>query len=242
MDNSSPGHSTPKSHLDEISTRWAAVNDPIKFVNRYAPAILNYLVAIIGNRLDAEDVSQDFLTNVIARGFANVDPDRGRFRKYLKTAVRNAALMFFRRKHSEQKALAEYERQLREGSAAHDVDRQWESTWTQCVLDRAWTALHQRERRAGDNSFYTVLRASVDHPDEDSAALAARVSASLGRTIQPDNLRKQLSRARRAFAELLIEEVAQTIQGRSPAAIKDELAQTGLMPYVRDFLPTDWNE
>jgi RNA polymerase sigma factor (sigma-70 family) len=242
MDSSLPGHSVPKSHLDEISTRWAAVNDPIKFVNRYAPAILNYLVAIIANRSDAEDVCQDFLTNVIARGFANVDPDRGRFRKYLKTAVRNAALMFFRRRHSEQKALAEYERRLRESSTGHEVDRQWEANWTQCVLDRAWTALHQHERRTGDNAFYTMLRASVDHPQEDSAALAARVSSRLGRTIRPDNLRKQLSRARRRFAELLLKEVAETIQDRSPAAIKDELIQTGLMAYVHGYLPPEWTE
>jgi len=41
------------------------------------------------------------------------------------------------------------------------------------------------------------------------------------------------------WTEFVVDEVAQTVQGRSPAEIRDELATLGLIQYVRDALPQD---
>lgn len=48
--------------------------------------------------------------------------------------------------------------------------------------------------------------------------------------------RKQLSRARVAFAQTLIEEVEQTIESPPPEAVMEELAEVGLLEYVRHYL------
>src|SRR5947208_16957069 len=90
--------SGPHSRLDQISTRWAVVNDPLQFMLRYGPAIQRYLSALIKNPHDVEEVLQDFLLRGLQRGFVRTESLRGRFRDYLKTAVRNAALTHYRRR------------------------------------------------------------------------------------------------------------------------------------------------
>jgi RNA polymerase sigma-70 factor (ECF subfamily) len=108
------------------------------------------------------------------------------------------------------------------------------------MLGRVWQALDQHQRQSAGNLFFTVLRVSCDHPEEDSKALAARVSALTGKPLKPDAFRKQLSRARRQFAELLIAEVEQTLEEPTPEGVEEELIDVGLMEYVREFLPADW--
>src|SRR5262249_48246684 len=95
MDKPAPG---AKVRLDDISTEWSIIHDPVQFVMRYAPAIQRYLAALVKNPPDAEDVTQDFFMRIIQNGFVHVKRERGRFRDYLKTAVRNAALNFLTRR------------------------------------------------------------------------------------------------------------------------------------------------
>jgi DNA-directed RNA polymerase specialized sigma24 family protein len=83
--------------LDDISTEWEVVRDPPGFVLRYAPAIQRYMRALIKNRHDAEEVAQDFFLRVSQQCFAHTRKEGGRFRDYLKTAVRHAALTFLKR-------------------------------------------------------------------------------------------------------------------------------------------------
>jgi hypothetical protein len=54
--------------------------------------------------------------------------------------------------------------------------------------------------------------------------------------LRPDAFRKQLSRARPFFADLLRQEVAQTLDDATPEMVEEELIETGLMPYLRDLL------
>lgn len=238
MHEQSPSNPTPKSFLDQISTRWSSVNDPFQFVLRYSLAIRNYVGAIIKNQHDADEVTQDFLMRVVRLGFPGARPDRGRFRDYLKTAVRNAALKHLRRQKN-----TLYDESLLDQVADEDVptaDQAWTADWQRCLLGRVWSALERYQMRHPGNLFHTVLRLSVDHPQEDSEKLAARVSAQSGRSLRADAFRKQVSRARRHFAELLLREIKQTVENPTPENIHEELVELGLLGYVRDFLPPDW--
>lgn len=224
--------------LDQISTRWSFIHDPEQFVERYAPAIRRYLEALIRNPDDAEEVAQEFFLKALRHGFAAANPDRGRFRDYLKIAVRNAAMSHLRRRPVPRAGAFD----VTQLSVSDDAERAWLSDWKQCTLERAWRALEKHQQRFPDNVYYTVLRLAVDHPDEDSKALAARVSAAMGRPVTPEAYRKQLSRARRVFAEMLLLEVRQTLERPTPEAIETELTEVGLMEHVRDFLPSDWRQ
>lgn len=224
--------------LSQISTRWAVLKEPEQFLFRYGPAIYAYLQALLRNSHDVEEISQDILVRVVQEGFARADPERGRFRDYLKTAVRNAALNHLRRKRGVPLDVAAFAAQP--GMAA--VDAAWLADWHLCIFNKAWRSLESHQRRSPGNLFHTVLQLAVDHPEEDSVALAARATERVGRPIRADAFRKQLSRARRMFARLLVEEVEQTLEKPTRQDIEAELIELGLMLYVRDFLPADWSQ
>lgn len=61
-----------------------------------------------------------------------------------------------------------------------------------------------------------------------------------GRTIRPEAFRKQVSRARRLFAELIVAETSRTLGDPTPLKVEEELIDIGVMKYVRPYLPTDW--
>lgn len=242
MAKSSSGHSGGVPGLDQISTRWAVLKDPVQFLLRYGPAIRKYLQALLKNPDDVDEIAQDILTKVVQNAFGKANPDNGRFRNYLKVAVRNAALMHLRRKKAVQpgdSVLLNVADPLQTTLAA---DQEWLADWQRCIMNKAWRALDSHERRSSGNHCHTVLRLAVEHPDDDSTKLAERTSQKIGRALRADAYRKQLSRARRMFAEVLLEEVTNTLDQPTPERIEEELIEIGLMGYVRDFLPPDWDK
>ncbi|MEO8496130.1 MAG: sigma factor [Planctomycetota bacterium] len=222
----------PRTNLDDISTRWSVVGDPLQFVMRYGEAIKAYLLALLDDPNDADDVCQDLLANALVQGFRHASPDQGRFRKYLKVAVRHAAWEFFRKRKSLNRLQAGLAEHLTGTVQESDpADSHWQSAWRACVLERAWKRLHNHQRRSGDSLFYTVLRAATDHSDATGVQQAAYVAQITGQPMRPDTYRKQLSRARQLFAEFLVDEVAQTLADRHD--LNEELADLGLLEYVR---------
>jgi RNA polymerase sigma-70 factor (ECF subfamily) len=230
---------SPQARLDQISTRWESVRDPVRFVMRYAPAIQRFLGVLIKNPQDAEEVSQEFLAGVLRRGFPPEADVHGRFRNYLIAAVRNAARAHFRRRVLLTRPTADLDRLPASGPES-DMNREWLDSWRQCLLDRVWEALERQRQQASDNQAYLVLRLTIDHPEEDSAALASRAAALCDRPLSPAAFRKQLSRARNRFARLLVSEVERTLAEPTPLAIREELVDLGLMAFVRDVLPAEW--
>ncbi len=233
----------PRARLDEISTAWSRIRDPLHFITRYGPALRRYLRAIIPDEQEGEDILQALALRVLERGFERATPERGRFRDYLRVSARNAALSRLKARSRSKPAAEALDRLEATGPDADPfaaAERAWLDEWRRGILDRAWRALEAHESRTPGNLFHTVLRLSVDHGDEPSDALAARCSRLAGRPLRPDAFRKQLSRARRRFAKLVVDEVKLDLADPSPDRVEEELVETGLMEHVRDFLPPDW--
>jgi RNA polymerase sigma-70 factor (ECF subfamily) len=227
---------TSDSRLNLIATQWSMINDPTWFIVRYGPAIRHYLLSLVKNSDDADEVAQEFFLRVLKQGFVRASGDRGRFRNYLITAVRNAALTHLKRKGSRYSSV-DVEKLP---AAADPADGDWLAQWRKCVLKNVWRSLECHQQRVTGNLFHTVLLMSVDFPNDDSPALAARVREKTGMPLRPDAFRKQLSRARRKFAELLIAEVTATLDNPTPEDVTEELREFDLLKYVRAYLPSDW--
>jgi DNA-directed RNA polymerase specialized sigma24 family protein len=157
----------PREGLALISTHWPLVTDPMKFVLRYAPAIRGYLEALLPSPADVDEVLQDFLLNVVQRGFTPERVRRGRFRDYLIATVRYRAWRCLRRKKPRPLS-AEQAEQLQAPEEAPPDDAEWLAGWRQCLLDRAWETLEGKQRQSPGNWHYTALKLTTDHPDADS--------------------------------------------------------------------------
>ena len=105
------------------------------------------------------------------------------------------------------------------------------------MLQNTWNALRDHQKRSKGNLSHACLKAFVEHDDEDSKRLAARVSASTGQSLTAEAFRKQLSGARRRFGELLIKEVSHTISNVTPELLGEELRDLDLLNYVKALLP-----
>jgi hypothetical protein len=221
------------SRLDDISTEWEVVRDPPRFVLRYAPAIQRYVGALVKNPHDAEEVAQDFFLRISKHRFVHTRQEGGRFRDYLKAAVRNAALNFLQRRRAS--------KPIDPGFSKIQVaaDQAWLVEWRQCLLDRACRTLEKHQHQSPGNLFHTVLNMVVNNPLDDTQVLATRTSALIGRPLRSDAFRKQLSRARFMLAKLIVKEVAQTLDKPTPEQIKEELIELALWEYVRHFLASE---
>ncbi len=240
MPDPAPPSQPPRAGLAQISTRWALICDPVQFVMRYAPAIRGYLGVFLKNTYDVDDVCQAFLLRVVERGVVEQTLLRGRFRDYLIATVRHTALAHMRRRPLPTGDGTPLEEVPARDEVVLPGDDEWLAGWRRVVLAGAWDALDRHERDHPGNLAHTALKALVDHPDESSQQLAARVGQLCGRPIQPEAFRKQVSRARRLFAEHLVAEAVRTLEDPTPERVEEELIDIGVMKYVAPFLPADW--
>ena len=225
--------SNEQTELRLISTHLSALSSPSRFVLRYGAAVRAYLQALLPTQDDADEVEQEFLLRVVEKGIPVGDRSDGRYRHYLIATVRNSAFRYLRNL-SRRPALTG---DLTFVSADSSAELQWHRYWRDCVLQGTWQALRDHEARNPGNLFHTVLKAFVEYPEDDSNELAERVSAASGQRLSAEAFRKQLSRARHKFAQLLVAEVSRTIAHATPERVAEELQELDLMKYVRTILP-----
>lgn len=167
--------------LNRISTRWTAVNNPTLFVKRYGRAIRKYVATLIHNPNDAEEVEQEFMLRMVQKGFHTADSNKGKFRYYLITIVRNAAMQWLCRRNRVPLAIESLENM----PVSEHSQLEWTSDWRKCILKAAWKSLDKYQKRTTNNLFCTVLRVSAQYESADSPMLAKMVSEMTGQTLTP---------------------------------------------------------
>jgi hypothetical protein len=229
------------SNLKQLSTHWSSVHEPARFVARYSSAIRKYLITLMGNEPDADEVLQSFLLGVVRHGFPRAAPGRGRFRDYLFVSVRHAAVRYLQRQQADRHRRAAVD--VGDVPVPDPMDARWLAEWHQCVLTRALASLHHHQRRSAGSIAHTVLAVRIEYPDAEMEFLAQETSRRCGRPIRTDAYRQQLRRTRFHFARFLIEEVARTLDQPTPERVEEELIEVGLIAQVRPYLPdTFWTE
>jgi RNA polymerase sigma-70 factor (ECF subfamily) len=229
--------------LSRISTLWAVVcqahdGPPAEvsaaqseLLRRYGPAVHRYLLGALRDPEAADELGQEFALRFIRGDFRAADPQRGRFRNFLKGVLSHLIADHYRRRGRSPAVPAGAPEPAAAGGEA-DLDRQFLDHWRQEVLARAWEAMARAEQGTG-RPFHTVLRARADHPELRSEALAERLTSRLGRAVNAAWVRQTLRRAREQFIDLLVEQVAQTLRCPTPGELEQELGELGLLEYCR---------
>src|SRR5260370_459103 len=73
-------------------------------------------------------------------------------------------------------------------------------------------------------------------PEWSSPQLAKEMGRRLGKTLTAAGLRQTLHRAREKFADLLLEEVAHSLEAPTAERLAEELLDVGLLDYCRPAL------
>jgi RNA polymerase sigma-70 factor (ECF subfamily) len=227
-----------EERLSRISTLWselfqahatgdAAVAAQRALLQRYSGAVYRYFLGAVRDEDLAQELTQELAYRFLRGDFHRIDPQRGRFRDYLKTALVHLVNDHHRKRQQEPEPL------LHDCSAPPkpESDADFLATWREELLERTWKALQE-----ANPHYHAVLLFRVDHPEVPSAAMAEQLSVSLGKPLTASSVRKTLQRAHEKYADLLTEEVALSLEQPTPAALEQELQELKLMKYCQEAL------
>jgi DNA-directed RNA polymerase specialized sigma24 family protein len=245
----------PADHLSQINTVWSMVarahadqgGDATPELTRearawiwskYQLAIRKYLQRAIHDQNEVDDLFQEFGYRILKGDFRAANPERGKFRYYLKTALQRLVADHHRRNRRDavRKAPAPPEL-IDDRDAAPEADVQFLENWRADLLQGTWQRLHDHEK-ATRRFHFSVLQMKARSDGEPSERLAERFGEELGRPVSAGWFNKQVWEARKLIAGFLLEDVARTLWKPTTDAIEEELIALGLhdFPSVKDAL------
>ncbi len=225
--------------ISQLSTFWTALRDAHSgnqaaknaaqelLLERYGLPIRRYLTRLTDNRDASDELWQEFATRLIQGDFRGIDPSKGRFRSYLKTVLVRMALR--QRQSSDRRATLELD-QL-PGEVPAEDDDSFDVDWREHLLARTWQALGDARP-----TYEQVLRLRTEMPSASSQALAEAMHDRHGVSWSAATLRQSLHRARERFGELLVNEVAHTVDPVTQEAVETELAALELLSYCKPWI------
>jgi RNA polymerase sigma-70 factor (ECF subfamily) len=223
-----------QAHQSNMDVRMEAQK---QLLLRYYGAVYRYLLGTVRDPEVAEELTQDFAVRFLRGDFHSADPGRGRFRDFLKSALRHLAHDYWRKQGRAPEALNEDRaREVTAGCTAdQSFDRQFLEKWREELLSRTWEGLSAVEAGTG-HPYLTLLQRKTQEPQVRSAQLAEQLSSQLQKPFTEVSVRQLLHRAREMFADLLVEEVVQTIETTDVETLEQELVDLDLLGYCRSAL------
>ena len=176
---------------------------------------------------DAEDLAQVFFQQMIARETMQaVRQEKGRLRTFMLTLLMQVISRQIRHDRAGKRggghevvSLDEMAAEERYGhEPAHEADpaRLFDRAWAGRMLERAESRLREDYEKAKNAATFDVLRPFL--PSSTGEASYPEIAARLG--IREGAVRLQVHRMRKRFAELIDEEIAQTVT--NPAELEVE--------------------
>jgi RNA polymerase sigma-70 factor (ECF subfamily) len=177
---------------------------------------------------DARDLTQAYFARLLEKGYLDdYDPERGRFRVFLKASLRN----FLSKERDKERTWKRGGRadvvsldgdQVEQRYRVEPADRLtpeqlYERRWALTVLEQALARLRQQRIEAGRELEFVKLEAFLT--GQGAQARYSQIAADLGTT--EDAVKTALHRLRRQFGEVLREVIGTTVSSRDE--VDDEL-------------------
>ena len=195
----------------------------------YWTPLYNFVCRWGHNSEDAKDLTQSFFAKLIEKDFwTRADPLKGRFRTFLLTALRQFLLDERDRARAAKRGGGAPIQSLDESALAHEIqavaatefsgDKQFDRQWAAAIFLEAKERLRQECIAVGRGELYD--RIDLLTQKTANTIRYAEIAAELGTTVSA--IKSTVPRWRDRYAELVREEVAQTVS--DPADIDSEIA------------------
>lgn len=227
------------ARLSQLSTEWSKLtyaydasteeyDRAVQFQTlRYLRAVHRYFLKTVHDPEVVADLNQEFAARFLEGSFFKYDPNRGRFRDYLKRSVRNLMIDHHRRRAKTRQIDSDWERAIVDDSSA-ELDDQFTDAWRSEILDRAWNSLEELQHRT-KLPYYTVLKHRALHPGQSSEEMAAEVGKLIGQPLTPGAFRQRLQHARERWVGFIIDEVKISLRSKKRSDVEEELAELRLL-------------
>ena len=210
-------------NLVRSSHPWTKADSAAGFVLRYLAAMRRQLTATLGSVEEADEALNLLLTHLINAGFG--EHRQGKLRDFLVRGLRSAARARLNERPDDQAAKARLE-ELKVDS------REWIKFWREGLLERAWRSLERLEHAKPAVPVFSVLHSATTNPQATPEMLVVQMATDSGVQTDAATIRTTLPEARAIFAQLVADEVAETLESPSGDQVKEEIQLLGLS---RDF-------
>jgi RNA polymerase sigma factor (sigma-70 family) len=177
---------------------------------------------------DARDLAQDFFATLLEKGYlADADPQRGRFRAFLLTAVSRFVIKQHERAAAQKRGGGQRPLSLdfddgetryqREPSHDWTAERIFARRWALTLLDRTVAALRKEHTEAGKLAQFEVLKVFLT--GEAGTPPLRQIAEQLGTT--EGAIKVAVHRLRQKYRDTLRGEIAQTVTTQED--VDDEL-------------------
>ena len=194
----------------------------------YWPPLYAYVRRRSGSVESAQDLTQEFFLRLLQKGtLAAASPDRGRFRAFLLTGVKNFLANQRDREHTRKRGGGRLALSLDWESvdARHTFEpvdtltpeRRFEREWAVTLLERVVQRLRDEFVASGKAASFEALKPTLT--GEAAQGTYDAISRELGCSL--DAARQAAHRLRKRYRELLRDEVAQTVADRED--VDDEI-------------------
>ena len=234
---------TNDRNLSQIATSWSIVRGAAnpehpdrklaqaRLLETYSPSIRRYLLASLKDQVAADEVYQEFALKLIRGDFVTADPDKGRFRSFVKTVLYRLMMDFHRaKKRNQANEIAVEPIDDHSNAAELAADEEFQLHWREGILNHAWQQLKEDQNQRG-GIYYSLLRLRAENPNAVHQDLVNLVGEETGTQPRVSSLRVTLHRARQRFADYLVEAVASSLSDRSQSHLEDELIALNLKKY-----------
>jgi RNA polymerase sigma-70 factor (ECF subfamily) len=236
-----------QQRLSRITTLWtvvcqahdgsgeAAATAQRQLLDRYGGAVRRYLQAVVRTSEAADELFQEFAVRLLHGDLRGADPDRGRFRNFVKGVLFHMVADHHQRQRRQPFLLSPEHPEPAVPPPSLEAQQEFLTSWRDELLAKSWSALEALERETGQ-PFYTVLRFRADHPGLRSPEMAEQLTRVLGKPVTAAGMRQTLHRAREKFADLLLDEVVHSLQNPTAEDLEQELSDLRLLDYCRPAL------
>jgi DNA-directed RNA polymerase specialized sigma24 family protein len=240
---------TREQRLSRINTCWQQVREAHAdaelpagraalwgLLERYGGAVERYLIGALRDEEAAAELAQEFAVEFLKGAARGADPQRGRFRDYVKGVLQHLIANHFRKGKRRPGHLPTEFPELADGvTSGERGEETFAVCWREELLGRAWQALAALEANSGQ-PYHTVLKHRADFAEQSSEDMAAALSERLGRPLNAPAVRKALQRAREKFADALLADLTASLRGAAPDALEQELIELRLYEYCKPAL------
>jgi hypothetical protein len=216
---SSDQQPTSSVNLVRSSHPWTEADSAAGFVLRYLTPMRRQLISLLGSEEYADESLKLLLAHLVSVGFG--EHKQGRLRDFLVRGLRSAAKMHVNELPQKSRPELNVEGLTLES-------KQWISLWREGLLERAWRSLERKEHADPDSPVYSVLHFATLNPKATPEMLVVQIKSELGIDVNESTVRECLPVARALFAQLVADEVAETLEAPSSDDVKREINQLGL--------------
>ena len=155
------------------AAQWAVLE-------RYQRAIYRYLLGAVRDADVAEELSQEFALRFLRGDFRRANPERGRFRDYLKTSLVHLVTDYHRARQAAPGPLApDIADPAAVSLALEENDKSFVANWRTELLDRTWQAL-----REFNPTYHAALQLRIENPEMPSSEMATLLTTRLSKEVE----------------------------------------------------------